>query len=64
LNLLGYSAAANLAMLQSTTLTGIWDLSFLIAAFNALLAWADAAKSISIAKRLAPLNFARSDTDH
>jgi apolipoprotein N-acyltransferase len=52
-NLLGYSAAANLAMLQSTTLTGIWGLSFLIAAFNALLAWADAAKSVSIAKRLA-----------
>jgi apolipoprotein N-acyltransferase len=52
-NLLGYSAAANPGWLQMAALTGIYGLSFLIAAFNALLAWADATKTISIAKRLA-----------
>ena len=51
-NLLGYSAAANPALLQIATLTGIYGLSFLMAAFNALLAWADAAKSVSLRKRL------------
>jgi apolipoprotein N-acyltransferase len=43
-NLLGYPAAANLGLVQLTTITGIWGLSFLVAAFNALLAWADAAE--------------------
>jgi apolipoprotein N-acyltransferase len=38
-NLLGYPASNNLALLQLTTVTGIWGLSFLVAAFNALLAW-------------------------
>jgi apolipoprotein N-acyltransferase len=38
-NLLGYPASANLALLQLTTFTGIWGLSFLVAAFNALIAW-------------------------
>jgi apolipoprotein N-acyltransferase len=38
-NLLGYPASANLALLQLATVTGIWGLSFLVAAFNALLAW-------------------------
>jgi apolipoprotein N-acyltransferase len=38
-NLLGYPASANLALLQLTTVTGIWGLSFLVAAFNSLLAW-------------------------
>ncbi len=42
-NLLGYPAAANLALVQLTTITGIYGLSFLVAAFNALLAWTDAA---------------------
>jgi apolipoprotein N-acyltransferase len=51
-NLLGYSAAANPASIQVTTITGIYGLSFLTAAFNALLAWADAAKSVAFAKRL------------
>jgi apolipoprotein N-acyltransferase len=40
-NLLGYPASSNLALLQITTVTGIDGLSFLVAAFNALLAWAD-----------------------
>lgn len=39
-NLLGYAASGSLAFLQITTITGIWGLSFLIAAFNALLAFA------------------------
>ena len=51
-NLLGYSAAANPALLQVTTLTGIYGLSFVMAAFNSLLAWADAAKTVSLKKRL------------
>ena len=50
-NLLGYSAAQNLALAQLTTVTGIYGLSFVMAAFNALLAWADAAKTSSLAKR-------------
>jgi apolipoprotein N-acyltransferase len=44
-NLLGYPASANLALLQVTSITGIYGLSFLVVAFNALLAWADAALS-------------------
>ena len=39
-NLLGYAASNSLALLQITTLTGIWGLSFLIAAFNGLLVYA------------------------
>lgn len=39
-NLLGYAASNSLAFLQITTLTGIWGLSFLIAAFNGLLVYA------------------------
>jgi len=38
-NLLGYPASGDLALLQLTSVTGIWGLSFLVAAFNALLAW-------------------------
>ena len=34
-NLLGYPASANLALLQLTSITGIYGLSFLVAAFNA-----------------------------
>jgi apolipoprotein N-acyltransferase len=52
-NLLGYSAAQNLALLQITAVTGVYGLSFLMAGFNALLAWADAAKSVSLPKRFA-----------
>ena len=51
-NLLGYSASANPALLQVTTLTGIYGLSFLTAAFNSLLAWADAAKSVPVKTRM------------
>jgi len=38
-NLLGYAAAQNLAFMQLTTITGIFGLSFLVAAYNALIAW-------------------------
>lgn len=50
-NLLGYPASANLALLQVTSVTGIWGLSFLVAAFNALLAWAEMAPRPAPAKR-------------
>lgn len=39
-NLLGYAASGSLALVQLTAITGIWGLSLLIAAFNALLAFA------------------------
>jgi apolipoprotein N-acyltransferase len=38
-NLLGYAAAGNLAFVQLTVITGIFGLSLLVAAYNALLAW-------------------------
>jgi len=42
-NLLGYPAASNLAFVQVTAVTGIYGLSFAVAAYNALFAWVDAA---------------------
>lgn len=44
-NLLGYPATSNLAFLQLTAVTGIWGLSFAVAGFNALLAWATLAST-------------------
>src|SRR5690348_7414836 len=44
-NLLGYPASANLGLAQLTTITGIYGLSFFVAAFNSLLAWTVAAGS-------------------
>ena len=38
-NLLGYTAASSLALVQLTSLAGIYGLSFLVAAYNALLVW-------------------------
>ncbi len=38
-NLLGYAAAVNLGLVQITSLTGIYGLSFLVAAYNALFVW-------------------------
>src|SRR6266571_869975 len=46
-NLLGYPAAANLGLVQLTTLTGIYGLSFLVAGFNALLSWASASSVLT-----------------
>src|SRR5215467_603947 len=51
-NLLGYPASANLGLLQITTLTGIYGLSFLAAAFNALLAWVVASKKMTLKQRI------------
>jgi apolipoprotein N-acyltransferase len=53
--LLGYPASANLALLQLTTITGIYGLSFLVASVNALLAWCDASTSTPAVRRLAML---------
>jgi apolipoprotein N-acyltransferase len=39
-NLLGYAAAGNLAFVQLTAIAGIFGLSLLVAAYNALVAWA------------------------
>ncbi|MGB6545897.1 MAG: apolipoprotein N-acyltransferase [Candidatus Acidiferrales bacterium] len=39
-NLLGYAAARSFALVQITTVTGIYGLSLLVAAFNALVFWA------------------------
>src|SRR5256885_6689198 len=52
LNLLGYPARTHLAIVQLTTVTGIYGLSFVVAAFNSLIAWADVAKTTTIGKRL------------
>lgn len=54
-NLLGYPAAANIALVQLTTITGIYGLTFVVAAFNALLAWCDAATTQPPRRRLAAL---------
>jgi apolipoprotein N-acyltransferase len=51
-NLLGYPAAANLGLLQLTTITGIYGLSFLVAGFNALLAWASASTTRTLRRRI------------
>jgi apolipoprotein N-acyltransferase len=51
-NLLGYPAAANLGLVQLTTLTGIYGLSFLVAGFNALLAWTSASNALALRWRV------------
>ncbi|HMD31641.1 MAG TPA: apolipoprotein N-acyltransferase [Candidatus Acidoferrales bacterium] len=38
-NLLGYAAAVHLGLLQLVTITGVYGLSFVLAASNALVAW-------------------------
>jgi apolipoprotein N-acyltransferase len=51
-NLLGYPAAANPAMVQFTTITGIYGLSFAVAGFNALLVWVAAPGLQGLKRRL------------
>jgi apolipoprotein N-acyltransferase len=51
-NLLGYPASANLALVQLTAITGIYGLSFLVAGFNALLAWTSASNKLPIRRRI------------
>jgi len=53
--LLGYPASANVALLQLTTITGIYGLSFLVATVNALLAWCDASAATPASRRIAIL---------
>jgi apolipoprotein N-acyltransferase len=57
-NLLGYPAGTNIAFVQLTTITGIYGLSFLVAAFNSLIAWADGTKTQTIKKKLGVLSIA------
>src|SRR5437879_6470775 len=51
-NLLGYPAAEDLGLLQLTTLTGIYGLSFLVAGFNALLSWTSASNTLTLGRRI------------
>jgi apolipoprotein N-acyltransferase len=51
-NLLGYPASANLALVQLTSITGIYGLSFVVAGFNAVVAWSDLAAGRGPRKRL------------
>ena len=53
--LLGYAPAENPALVQLTTITGIYGLSFLAAAFNALLVWSDCGRPAEKMKRGATL---------
>ncbi len=57
-NLLGYPASDNLGLIQVTSITGIYGLSFLVMAGNALLAWAEAAPAAHLKSRLTILAFA------
>src|SRR5258708_4279923 len=52
-NLLGYPAAANLGLVQLTTITGIYGLSFLVTGFNALLSWTSASNALTLGRRIA-----------
>lgn len=51
--LLGYPAAGNPALVQLTTITGIYGVSFLVAVFNSLLVWILASPSEKRKNRLA-----------
>ena len=53
--LLGYPASSNLGLLQITTLTGIYGLSFFAAAINAIFAWCDAATDTPVRTRVTVL---------
>lgn len=50
--LLGYAPAENAVLLQLTTITGIYGLSFLAASFNALLLWSDCGSATDTKPRL------------
>jgi apolipoprotein N-acyltransferase len=52
-NLLGYPAGGNAGLVQITSVTGIYGLSFLVAAFNSLLAWSAAAEAPLLQRRFA-----------
>ncbi|GAC1623708.1 MAG: apolipoprotein N-acyltransferase [Candidatus Acidiferrum sp.] len=50
-NLLGYPAAGNAGLVQIASVTGIYGLSFLVAACNSLFAWSALAEAPSIRHR-------------
>jgi apolipoprotein N-acyltransferase len=50
--LLGYAPAENSAFLQLATITGVYGLSFLAAAFNSLLLWVDCGSASEGKRRL------------
>jgi apolipoprotein N-acyltransferase len=50
-NLLGYPASNNLGLVQVTSITGIYGLSFLVMAGNALLAWGGTASAPTLKSR-------------
>jgi apolipoprotein N-acyltransferase len=52
-NLIGYAASGNLALVQLTTITGIYGLSFVVAAFGSLLqiTWRISFRPISPSRR-------------
>jgi apolipoprotein N-acyltransferase len=54
-NLLGYTASGNLALVQLTAVTGIYGLSLVVAAYNALLVWAAQSATRGIRNRAAAL---------
>jgi apolipoprotein N-acyltransferase len=51
-NLLGYPASANPGLLQLTTVTGIYGLSFVVVASNALLVWTALPGTLGLRNRL------------
>ena len=53
--LLGYPSSANPGLLQITTLTGIYGLSFFAASINAIFAWCDAATDTPVRIRVTVL---------
>ena len=53
--LLGYGPSSNLGLLQITTLTGIYGLSFFAAAINAIFAWCDASTETPVRTRVTVL---------
>jgi apolipoprotein N-acyltransferase len=51
-SLLGYAPAENPALAQLATITGVYGLSFLAAAFNALLLWTDCGEAGDAKRRI------------
>jgi apolipoprotein N-acyltransferase len=52
-NLLGYPASGNAALVQMASVTGIYGLSFMVAAFNSLWAWSLTNTAVSLWRRSA-----------
>lgn len=54
--LLGYAPAENPALVQLATITGVYGLSFLAAAFNSLILWADCGPAVESRRRVGILS--------